>query len=341
MKIGGNAVVIQVMNKLLVLTSISPQGCCWLFMRWFWLLFFAIITTENNATASDSSEDIQWHAGLNRLTVDGRDRTFILDLPKITKQGAPLVLVFHGYYDTAESVRKYAGFTSLVNQYGFVAVYPQGTLDHEGSAFFNVGYEDNTLQEREVDDVKFIRVLVAALVKDLKLDARSVFATGMSNGADMSYLLACQSKPLVNSIAPVAGTMMISWHCDPHQRVSVMEIHGTDDDTTPWIGDLENHDGEGAYLGTQDVMDFWVRNLALEKNENKELGIARVKKNRTATVRLHRWSTAVDATEVSLYELQGGKHDWPLDVGEAQGSTAEVIWRFFESHRLTNKIIGQ
>lgn len=313
---------------------------CLLYMRLLFLFIFAFIAVGNISIASESvvriNEGSRWHSGINHLEVDGRDRTFILDLPKNLGPGSPLVLVFHGYYDTAESVRRYAGFAPLVDQHNFVAVYPQGTLDHEGSAFFNVGYEDNTPEEREVDDVKFVRILVAILVRDLKLDARSVFATGMSNGADMSYLLACQSQSFVNAIASVAGTMMASWHCNKHQRISVMEIHGTDDDTTPWAGDLKNQGGEGVYLGTQGVMDFWIKTLSLESTETKVLGTARIKKNRTATVRLHRWSTSTDTSEVLLYELQGGKHDWPMDVGELQASTAEVIWRFFESHRPAN-----
>jgi polyhydroxybutyrate depolymerase len=61
--------------------------------------------------------------------------------------------------------------------------------DEKNQRFFNVGYPFH--QNEKVDDVKFARFLSARLVKDLGLDYNQVFATGMSNGADLCYLLAC------------------------------------------------------------------------------------------------------------------------------------------------------
>lgn len=277
-----------------------------------------------------SAAALKWRSGKNTISVDGLERTFLLDMPKDLKPGAALLMVFHGYSDSAKAIRKSAGFTPLVEQNGFVAVYPQGTHDADGCTFFNVGYDFH--KSIKVDDVKFARELAARLVRDLDLDPRFVFASGMSNGGDMCYLLACQPEPFVRAIAPVAGTMMAVWTNGflPRARIPVMETHGTRDDTTPWAGDMANRDGYGAYLGTEGVMDFWVKQLALEKSATTEHGNMNSKKK--MPVRLHRWWTAKDATEVRLYEIEGGGHDWPANLGRNNRTTAAEIWEFFQSH---------
>jgi poly(3-hydroxybutyrate) depolymerase len=60
--------------------------------------------------------------GPHTITVDGLERSFLIDVPQVLKPGAALVMVFHGYNGSAEGIRKHAGFTWLVNKYGFVAV---------------------------------------------------------------------------------------------------------------------------------------------------------------------------------------------------------------------------
>jgi polyhydroxybutyrate depolymerase len=148
-----------------------------------------------------------------------------------------------------------------------------------------------------VDDVNFVRQLVGRLVSDLDLDPRAVFSTGMSNGGDMSFLLATQPEPFVHAIAPVAGTMMASWSKDfvPRARTSVLAVHGTNDKVTLWSGDMQNRDGWGAYLGVEAVTDLWVRGLALEKSETAEMPDGQ--DDEVTGVRLRRWSTDADATE--------------------------------------------
>lgn len=271
-----------------------------------------------------------WKSGTHTLVVDGRERTFLLDIPKHLQPGAALVLVFHGFTGSARGVRRESGFAALAEKYGFVAAYPQGTRDAKGNTFFNVGYSFH--ESEKVDDVAFARGLSARLVRDLELDPDGVFSTGMSNGGDMSYFLARQPRPFVQAIAPVAGCMMSSWTnaLSPQARVSVMEVHGTQDKVTWWAGDPQNREGWGAYLGTEAVMAFWVKGLALERSQTIEMPGASAGGH--GTMRLHRWWTATDNTEVLLYEIRDGGHDWPRHLGDKDRTTAAVIWEFFQAH---------
>ena len=127
--------------------------------------------------------------------------------------------------------------------------------------------------------------------------------------------------------------MMSAWTNDfaSPARAAVMEVHGTGDQITLRAGDPQNRDGWGAYLGTEAVMDFWVRKLALEKSDTTELPKLQPQKN--ARIRLRRWWATADLAEVRLYEIQDAGHRWPGNVGNPEISTAAEIWHFFQRHR--------
>ncbi len=263
--------------------------------------------------------ETNWASGSHSIVVGGLERTFLLDLPSNLEPGAPLILVFHGYTGSAARFRQQAGFTPLAEKNGFVVAYPQGTKDSKGNPFFNVGYDLH--KDSTVDDVQFARELSQRLVQDLELDPDLIFSTGMSNGGDMSYVLANQANPFIRSIAPVAGCMMVEGNesIKPNKRISIMEVHGTDDTITRWDGDLGNRDGWGPYFGTDAVMKFWVDAYNLKEYETIPLSKS---SNDEQPILLHRWSTEADNTEVLLYEIKGGRHIWPNQLGDPNVSMA-------------------
>jgi len=260
-------------------------------------------------------------SGAHTIDVDGVEREYRLHVPAGAGPGAPLVLVFHGYTDSAGGVEQYSRMNEVADEKGFVVAYPQGTIDSAGMAFFDVGYD---FHENRVDDVGFARALQAFLVGRLGLDPRRVFVTGMSNGGDMSYLLACSGEPWVAAIAPVAGSMMqdIADTCAPAKRMSVMEVHGTDDQVTLWEGDLENKYGWGAYLPQMDAMQLWIEANALEL-QSEEPVPALASFSPKGSVTMLRWSTAADRTELRMVRIDGGAHVWP------GVETSRLVWDFF------------
>lgn len=260
-------------------------------------------------------------SGVHTIEVDGTEREYRLHVPSSAGPGSPLVLVFHGYTDSAEGIEEYSRMSEVADEQGFVVAYPQGTLDSAGMAFFDVGYD---FHKERVDDLGFARALQAFLVDRLGLDAQSVFVTGMSNGGDMSYLLACSGEPWVAAIAPVAGSMMqdIADACAPAKRMSVMEIHGTDDQVTLWDGDPTNQYGWGAYLPQMDAMQLWVDKNALE-SQTEEPVPTLAYFSPTGSAKMLRWTTAADGTEVRMVRIDGGAHVW----GGIE--TSQMVWEFF------------
>ena len=239
-------------------------------------------------------------------------REYYLYEPLTIQENPPLVFVLHGFTGTALGISSYSGINALADEYGFVACYPQGTSDQNGNNFWNVGY--NFHQNQNVNDVSFITSLAEYLQNEYDYDANNTFVTGMSNGGEMSYMLACETEDIFKAIAPVAGTMFgSSWtDCAP-ASMPVFEIHGTNDGVTLWDGNLTDTYW-GPYPGIENVIDFWVEENSCISNENVFLGNINTIK--------HRYFDCVDNVEVWLYEVVNGTHDWP-------GYSASAIWEFF------------
>lgn len=252
------------------------------------------------------------------ITVEGRERSYLVDAPR-NPQG--LVLVCHGFGGSAGDMRKWAGFTKILDAHSFVIAYLDGLPDAEGKRNFQVEYQ---FQNPKINDVMFAQELARQLVNQYKLDPKRVFCTGMSNGADFCYYLARQKNPIVRAVAPVAGCMMVCWDKTliTRNRIPIMEVHGDKDNITLWDGDLQNRDGWGAYYGIPAVMSHWVKVQSLTEREIKSVG----KITRT------RWWTKRDSAEYILYALEGGGHDWPPHLEDPNRSLAEEILLFFETH---------
>jgi len=241
-------------------------------------------------------------------------RQYYIYEPNIIQENPPLVFLMHGFTGSALGISSYSGMNALADEHGFVVCYPQGTSDQNGDNFWNVGY--NFHENLTVDDVSFIVSLAEYLQNEYGYDTNNTFAAGMSNGAEMSYKLACETDGFFNAIAPVAGTMFgVSWaSCDP-TAMPVLEIHGTNDNVTLWDGDY-NDTYWGPYPGIEEVIDFWVEENDCINNEEIFLqGMNTIK---------HRYFDCNDNTEVWLYEVVGGGHDWP-------GYSSQEIWSFFSS----------
>ena len=267
--------------------------------------------------------------GANTFEHNGLERRFRIHIPDNLQDGASLVVVMHGFTSSAQIIEGYSGMNTVADEHGFVVVYPQGTKDEWGNNFFNVGYEFH--DSDGVDDIGFIHALIEYLQQSLRLSPRNVFSTGMSNGGDMSYMLACQSD-VIRAIAPVAGCMMkhIYDTCSPTRPIPVLEIHGTLDEVTLVDGDIDNQEGWGAYMPLSNTIQFWADHNQLGLVE--EINIDDVNTSDESTVVHHRYYAQGESTEVWLYEVIGGGHDWPGAFGNQDIDSSTLAWQFFSMY---------
>lgn len=147
-------------------------------------------------------------------------------------KGTMVVLNFHGFTNAAPIQRVISRMDPSSDTHGYIAVYPEGV-----ATSWNAGDCCGTAWTDSVDDVKFVKELLAKLESDYCIDPKRVFATGYSNGGFLSYRLACDMADTFAAIAPVAGEMgMAPEQCHPTRPVPVLDFHGTSDPIVPYNG---------------------------------------------------------------------------------------------------------
>ncbi len=150
------------------------------------------------------AQGLKGEAVEHSVTVDGISRKYLVFVSKGFEKPLPVVLAFHGGGSNARQMERYTRFNDLATKEGFLVVYPEAV---DGNWNDGRGIAGVRSQQENIDDVKFVRLIVDRLSKVYKIDRSRVFCTGISNGAFMSHRLATEASDLITSIAPVVGGM--------------------------------------------------------------------------------------------------------------------------------------
>jgi polyhydroxybutyrate depolymerase len=89
-----------------------------------------------------------------------------------------------------------------------------------------------------VDDIGFIRALVAQVQDSACIDARRIYAVGVLTGGGMVYDLACRSADIFAAVAPAAFDLLQEDvdECTPSRAITEISFRGTDDPRVPYAG---------------------------------------------------------------------------------------------------------
>jgi polyhydroxybutyrate depolymerase len=172
------------------------------------------------------------------VRVGDRERSFAYYAPSPLPAHAPLLIALHGAGQTGEEFRWHTGygFDRLADAEGMVVAYPEG-YEHRWNDCRKAGsFAARTLN---IDDVGFIRALIADLRSKLGIDPERVFATGHSNGGQMTYRLALEMPDELRGVAPISAGLPTEDErsCQPSGKpVSVLVMNGTDDPFNPYGG---------------------------------------------------------------------------------------------------------
>jgi len=281
---------------------------------------------------------------------DSLKRTFNIYIPSVHDRSVqtPLVIALHGRGTTGSSMifLTQKGFNKLADKDGSIIVYPDGI-----ELNWNDGRMDEEANDRahreNIDDVGFISALIDTMISDYNINPKQVYVTGISNGAIMSYRLACELSHKITAIAPVDGNIpvMLLPQCSPSRYVSVLAINNTDDPLVPFEG------GEivgkfrrvklGKVLSADESIGFWVNRNRCSPTPVVTEEPDRDPKDGTRVIRKE-YINNINGTEVILYAIEGGGHTWPGGIQYLPvriiGKTSrdfeanEVIWSFFMEH---------
>ncbi len=271
----------------------------------------------------------------NTLTYGGLERTYLLHVPASynRNKATALVLDFHGGGGNANSQMRTSAFSGLADEKGFLVAYPNGTGRLEDKLLtWNGGTCCGYAVTNQIDDVGFVRALVAEVQSKYNIDPKRIYATGLSNGAIFSYRLACDASDLFAAVAPVAGTLNYL-RCNPSQPVSVIHFHGTDDTHVGYNGGTGPDSLTNVpFASVKDSIDFWLNADQCPKQTQSES---------FKDIQHDIYSGCASGTAIELYTIVGGKHAWPGSQGPAwfggdepaqSISATQLIWDFFAAH---------
>lgn len=266
---------------------------------------------------------------------DGLTREYLVHVPKSYGPGraTPMLLALHGgggdaMYQADDS--KYR-LISKSEQAGFIAVFPNGYSRFQSGilATWNAGSCCAGAVRNNSDDVGFIREVIHRIERQASIDPKRIFTTGMSNGAMMSWRLACEA-PEIRAIAPVEGTDNTS-ACHPAHPVPVIEFHAVNDEMVNFNGGP----GPSSFTQTNFVSVPATQAKWVQLNR-ADAAAKRVLTVPGAHCDLH--SAKAGGAPVELCVTDTGGHSWPgggTQQGRKQPSMAisanDLMWNFFSS----------
>ena len=247
----------------------------------------------------------------------GRRRSAVVHVPPGIAAGArmPVVLALHGSRADGAFMEGYSGLSVVADGAGFLAVYP--------SAINPWNVDDS--RPGAPDDVRFVSDLLDQLATRLCVDARRVYATGVSSGGGMVARLACDLSERIAAIAPVAGAFAGLPPCRPRRPVSLLDIHGTADRIVPYAGRPPR--GAGSVPA---FVRAW-------RGRDRCRGPIRQRRIAARTLLID-YGPCAGGSAVRQIEIGGGGHQYPgatpPDAGPpATISAAWQAWRFFAGLR--------
>ena len=301
----------------------------------------AVLAVQGALAAGPAAAANSVAAGDQRFEINhgGLTRRYLVHVPRAYDPAtpAPLLMAFHGGGGDMQFMADDAryGLISMSERVGAIVVFPNGYSPFPGGrlATWNAGECCAAARDKRIDDVGFARAVLAQVQRQYAVDAKRVFATGMSNGGMLSHRLACEMADVFQAVASVAGTD-VTTDCTPARPISVLHIHARDDDHVLFNGGA----GPGAFRDKSKVSHFtavpetvarWVR------RDGCTAPPVRVLQRPGAWC--ERYSGCRGGSQVQLCVTETGGHSWPgaseVRRGKPPASHAlsanDVMWDFF------------
>lgn len=247
-----------------------------------------------------------------------RPATLVRPTDYATGKRLPVVIALHGYTSNASSTDRYFGLAQRVTRDQFTLILPNGTRNSDGASFWNATDYCCDFGGSGVDDVAYLNSLVTEAGEHVVVDG--VYLIGLSNGAFMSYRMACESMPGLRGIVPVAGASFDDpARCEGARPLSVLHIHGTGDVVIGYHGGTS--DVGTAYPAAEEAVRRWASRAgcdlgAAEMLEPLDLDFT-LSGAETQPLRYRQGCRA--GITVELWTIEGGAHVPAFDPDDIGG----------------------
>lgn len=241
--------------------------------------------------------------------------------------------MLHGRYGTGIETEEHTHLTAIADREGFVVVYPDG-IDRS----WHDRREQGPAAEKHVDDVAFISTLIDTMVREQNVDAKRVYVAGISNGAVMTFRLACELSEKITAVGAVIGFLPENGatECKPTHPMPLVMFAGTEDPLVPYNGgELPGH--RGKVLSAEATRARFAELNGCPPAQTP-IHYNRVSDDETSVTEIAHTGCAGN-TEVRLFSIEGGGHTWPggpqylpkSRIGRVSRELdmSEELWKFF------------
>ncbi len=218
----------------------------------------------------------------------------------------PLVILLHGYSATGMVQELYWRLKPEADRRGVLYAHPDGTVDLQGARFWNATEACCDFSNSGVDDSAYLRALVEQIREHYAVDPKRIYFTGHSNGAFMSYRMACDHADWVAAIAGLAGGMLAdAENCKASEPVHVLHIHGDQDALVEYEGSTTGGiEAPGARASAQ----FWADRAGCEPDPVTESPLELAPGVDGAETLVERWQGCGVGGSAELWTMRGVGH---------------------------------
>ncbi|HEU5205469.1 MAG TPA: alpha/beta fold hydrolase [Candidatus Limnocylindrales bacterium] len=246
--------------------------------------------------------------------VVGGDRPVTVHIPASydAKRLAPLLILLHGYSTSGEEHERYFKLGPAAEARGFVYASPDGTMDRQGNRFWNATDTCCDFDDSGVDDVAYLADVIAEIQANLSIDPKRIYVLGHSNGGFMAYRLACDEADVIAAIVSLAGaTYADPALCAPSTPVSVVQIHGTADDTIKYEGGTIP--GSPPYPGAEATAQTWAaydgcEEASMPLDAKVDVDAEQASGSDPAETTVAEWRGCTSGVTVQLWTIPDGDH---------------------------------
>lgn len=156
----------------------------------------------------------------------------------------PLVVVLHGCLQTATAYDSGSGWSRLADEHGFAVLFPEQRRANNPNLCFNWFLPADN--RRDQGEAFSISQMVAAVVRDHRIDPARVFVTGLSAGGAMTSVMLATYPELFAGGAVIAG---LPYGCASNAVEAFAKMRGGTSQGAPELGDLvrQTSDHQGPW----------------------------------------------------------------------------------------------
>jgi polyhydroxybutyrate depolymerase len=258
----------------------------------------------------------------------------------------PVIVALHGRPGTGAGMASLTRLNAVADRHNFIVVYPDGLRNEWNSVGDLVGLEADYPQ----DDVRFLGDLVDDLRLDLNIDPNRQYITGFSNGAIMTYRMACSASDKFAAFAPVGGALYYDVRdaCRGGTPRPIAIFHGSADASVPYDGVVSRRNNEMMQVSTSvpDSIAYFVRRNGCSE-VSQRTDIPQSGASPGAQVIRFDQADCDNGADVRFYLINGGGHQWPgvndvltsphFGVATMDINAGEEMWDFFSRHSLADR----